>query len=97
MEQKLELAKKALTEMSENKIELIGKQIKDRLDHNNNVLPDNIVLVKKEGKPIGYSVNYGKDGKDRKGFCTKEKTMNEKLELAKKHLMQLMGNPQVKS
>lgn len=94
MAQKLELAKKALIEMSKNKIDLINKPIDNRLDHNNNILPNNIVLVKKNDKMIGYSINYGKE---RKGFCTKEKTMNEKLELAKQHLIQLMGNPQASS
>jgi len=91
MEEKLELAKKALADMNANKIELINKPIEDRLDHNNNILPNNIVLVKKNNESIGYSINYKNE---RKGFCTKEKTMDEKLELAKQHLIQIMGNPQ---
>lgn len=94
MEQKLDLAKEALTVMSSNKIELINKPIDDRLDHNNNKLPDYIILKNKNGIPIGYGAYYKNICKT---FCVNTETMDEKLEKAKQYLIQIMGNPQANS
>lgn len=94
MDKKLELAKNALIQMSQNKVELINKEKEDRLDHNDNILPKNIMQVKKKGIPIGYAAIYKNI---KKGYYMKEKTMDEKLELAKQKLVQIMGNPQAAS
>ena len=88
MDEKLELAKKALVDMTTNKKELINKTIEDRLDHNNNVLPPGISLAKKKGKIIGYRVNIKKTTTC---FCVSSDSMDERLQKAKQYLTQTKG------
>ena len=84
MDQKLELAKKALVEMNNNKEELINKPIDDRLDHNSNVLPKHIRLVKEKNVAVGYHISYNSKSKQ---FFGKNLTMDKKLEMAKNALV----------
>ncbi len=88
MDQKLELAKKALVEMNDNKEELINKPIDDKLDHNNNVLPKHIRLARENNKIVGYHVSY--NGKT-KQFYKQNMSMDKKLEMAKNTLSIMSG------
>lgn len=88
MDEKLELAKKALIDMSLNKKDIINKEKEDRLDHNNNILPPCISITKKKGKIIGYQVNIKNT---KKSFCVSTDTMDERLEKANKYLTQTKG------
>lgn len=94
MDQKLELAKIALTHMTENKINLINNEKTKRLDHIGNQLPSYIGICTKKGKIIGYKIHYKNISKC---FCIGSKSMDQKLKEAKEYLIQIMGNPQVNS
>jgi len=79
MDKKLELAKDALVEMSQNKDKPIVK-----LDHNNEHLPSGIRKVIKKEKHVGY---LAIKNKVRTSFCSQTDSMDKKLELAKYHLV----------
>lgn len=89
MDQKLELAKKALVEMNANKEELINKPVDDRLDHNGNVLSTHIRLAKEKNKIVGYQVSC--NGKT-KQFYKQNMSMDKKLEMAKNALVIMSGD-----
>ena len=63
-----------------------------KLDHNNNPLPKCIACIVARGNP-GYQVTYEKAGKIiRKSFTDKTKSMDDKLESAKKYLEELQND-----
>jgi len=87
--EKLELAKEMLNRFKEEVINNIEptKHIK-KLDHMGNDLPKRLTIEKG-----GYRVRYEKNGKVSKTFFTDmNKTMDEKLKLAKEYLLSLPQN-----
>jgi len=63
-----------------------------KLDHNNNPLPKCIACIVARGNP-GYQITYEKAGKIiRKSFTDKTKSMDDKLESAKKYLEELQND-----
>ena len=63
-----------------------------KLDHNNNPLPKNVACIVARGNP-GYQITYERAGKIiRKSFTDKSKTMDEKLDSAKKYLEELQND-----
>jgi seryl-tRNA synthetase len=63
-----------------------------KLDHNNNPLPKCVACIVARGNP-GYQITYEKAGKlIRKSFTDKSKTMDDKLDSAKKYLEELQND-----
>jgi hypothetical protein len=90
-----------LLELAIKKRDELLKQIEEKgdfdrhqkkLDHNNNPLPKSIICMVARGTP-GYQVAYEKAGKlIRKSFTDKSKTMDDKLDSAKKYLEELQND-----
>ena len=63
-----------------------------KLDHNGNPLPKCVACIVARGNP-GYQITYEKAGKIiRKSFTDKSKTMDNKLDSAKKYLEELQND-----
>jgi hypothetical protein len=90
-----------LLELAVKKRDELFKQVEDngdfdkhqkKLDHNKNPLPKCVACIVARGNP-GYQITYEKAGKMiRKSFTDKSKTLDEKLDSAKKYLTELQND-----